>query len=96
MKKNSELYRIPPFIIHNYKIFSDNYSRLQIVKKMFFSRILPLIFIFFMAILPNINFALNDKSYFFKIFFLFDFLAYFVTIVYNGVGLFKLTRKYYN
>ena len=82
----------------NLEIFSDDESRLELVKKVFSTRLLPLIIIFVAVFVQDIQNILSGQYFIenkgFSIFFIGLFILYVVLISHTGYGLYKLNNKY--
>lgn len=86
----------------NTEIFSDNESRLEMVKNIFYTRMLPLLIFFTVIVAPNTIDLFsegafseqNDLKNFVSIFSLIIYIFYVFVMVYCGTGLYRLSRKY--
>ena len=79
------------------ELFSDGLSKVEMVKKLVYSRILPLLLLFFCCILPNLTMSLSGLfpgSAFLGFFFGLMFGLYLFLFIYCGVKLSKLKKKY--
>ena len=80
----------------NEEIFCDDESRLEMMRRVFKGRLIPLIVVFFCCIIPQLFVQLISKSIFNKLLFgLFSvlFAAYLVMFIYFAYHYFKLKRK---
>ncbi len=85
----------------NTELFSDNQSRLDMVKAIFYSRMLPVLVIFTVIIVPNTNllfqrvhFGGNSVVNVLSLFLLALYLLYVIIIIYCGFGLYRLSKRY--
>ena len=81
------------------ELFSDNISRVEMVKHIVRTRLLPLTVIFLCCVIPNFTrYANNDSSsglsIFFGCFFGVMFVLYLFLIVYCGIKLARIRRRY--
>ncbi len=82
------------------EIFSDNESKVEMVDKVFKSRMLPLLIVFFVAFLPQMSQL--DRNIFgssdiiFAIIYLILFVLYVSLLVYCGIKLIKMKRDLEN
>ena len=81
------------------ELFSDNISRVEMVKHIVKTRLLPLSVIFLCCVIPNfMRYANNDSSgglsIFFGCFFGVMFVLYLFLIVYCGIKLARIRRRY--
>lgn len=84
------------------EIYSDDESRMELVKKIFYTRLLPLLLLFTIIVIPSVYDILRDNfssvesqlSKFVSIFTLTVYVIYIIIVAYSGYGLFQLTRKY--
>ena len=80
----------------NEEIFCDDESRLEMMRRVFKGRLIPLIVVFFCCIIPQLFVQIISKSIFNKLLFgLFSvlFAAYLVMFIYFAYHYFKLKRK---
>lgn len=90
-----------PLSDSNTELFSDNQSRLDMVKAIFYSRMLPILVIFTVIIVPNTN-LLFQRVHFggsgvinvLSLFLLALYLLYVIIIIYCGFGLYRLSKRY--
>lgn len=80
----------------NIEIFSDDESRLGIIKKVFFSRLLPIIILFIVTFLFELEYMFTVENLVLRIVYILVFLLYVYMITYTGYGLYKLNKKYKN
>ena len=79
------------------ELFSDNYSRVELVRNIVKTRLWPLVIVFFGIIIPNVfNTPGYDESArtFFTVFFGIMFVLYVYLIIYCGIKLKKIRSKY--
>ena len=79
------------------EIFSDGLSKVEMVKKIVYSRMLPLLLLFFCCVLPNLMSSLRGLFpgfEFLGFFFGLMFGLYLFLFIYCGVKLSKLKKKY--
>ncbi len=79
------------------EIFSDGLSKVEMVKKIVYSRMLPLLLLFFCCVLPNLMNSLRGLFpgfEFLGFFFGLMFGLYLFLFIYCGVKLSKLKKKY--
>lgn len=76
------------------EIFSDNHSRLDVVEKIFKTRMLPILVIFLLCVIPQFSrFTASEHTGIFA-FWAVLFLLYVYLIVHCGRGLLRLKKKY--
>ena len=79
------------------EIFSDDVSRMDMVDHIIKTRLLPLVIIFFCCVLPNLIRCINESdplADFLTIAFALLFLLYLYIVLYCGLKLHKLRKKY--
>ena len=79
------------------ELFSDGLSKVEMVKKIFLTRMLPLLLIFLCCLLPNFVRSVNGEIPFFRFFTVFFgilFILYCFLITYCGAKLRWLKKKY--
>lgn len=83
------------------EIFSDNQSKLRMLKRVIITRMIPLLAIFFLTLLPNILLLISNSSRFDNAFFtimaviyIFLFLTYIGIFIYCIKGFLRLKKKY--
>jgi len=87
----------------NLSIFTDSQSKLELIRKVFMGRMLPLIVIFCCCIVPQIIINMhtisigNGQRIFaqcFMVFFTVMFVVYLILFIHCGIGLNRLKKKY--
>ncbi|MBR5931919.1 MAG: DUF2812 domain-containing protein [Lachnospiraceae bacterium] len=82
------------------ELFSDNISRVEMAQQVARTRLIPLTVIFLCCIIPNLLNAVNSRiggfSVFFGIFFGVMFIIYLYLIIYCGIKLTMIRKKYLN
>ena len=80
------------------ELFSDNVSRVEMAQQVARTRLIPLTIIFLCCIIPNLFNAVNTRmggfSVFFGIFFGVMFVIYLYMIIYCGIKLTMIRKKY--
>ena len=82
------------------ELFSDNISRVEMAQQVARTRLIPITVIFLCCIIPNLLNAVNSRiggfSVFFGIFFGVMFIIYLYLIIYCGIKLTMIRKKYLN
>lgn len=76
------------------EIFSDNQSRLNLVEKVFKTRMLPILIMFLCCLVPQVPNVLFRFELGLKIFWFVLFGLYIYLVIHCGLGLLRLKRKY--